>query len=134
MFYDFAVLVPAGTLESNPVVKTLKLTAGIIVRVDIGFPRGCNGYVYCRIKHEEHQILPNNPDQVFRWDGETIECPMYLPLVNAPFTLKAEAYSPSAIYEHTLSIRVAVMREEEMYPTTGVMGALRKFLKLVGVG
>lgn len=134
MFYDFSVEVPAGRPASNPVIQELKLTAGIIVRVDIGFPRGCNGYVYCRVKQGEHQILPHNPDQVFRWDGEAIECPMYLPLVTAPYTLKVEAYSPSAVYNHTLSIRVALMREEEMYPTTGVMGALRKFLKLVGVG
>lgn len=133
MFYEFAVAVPAYTLEVWPVKQVLKLTAGIIHHVEVEFPAGCRGYVYCKLLHQEHQLWPTNPQGSFRGEGYIIPITEYYPLVEAPYSLKAVAWSPDAIYDHTLRVRVGVLTEEELEPLKGLPGQFQKLFKLLGM-
>ena len=134
MYYDFAVVVPAGTKEATPVEQTLKLTKGIIHRVEVEFPGGCKGYVSLVILHEEHQLYPTDPDGVFNSNGYTIPIDDYFPLDTAPYELKAKGWSPNAVYDHTITVRIGVLPEELLSPLTGISGMFKKFFKLIGLG
>lgn len=134
MFYDFSIVIPADTLESAPVEQTLKLTAGVIQKVSILFPPGPHGMVKLRLRDNGHQFLPTNPDGYFATDDEVLDIDEFYELTTEPYSLKAIAYSPGTTYNHTLSVRIGVLRPEDVEKASGLMSALRKFLKLVGIG
>jgi len=132
MYYDFAVTVTAGKTEAAPVVEILKLTAGIIHRVEMEFPAGCRGYVYCKLFHQEHQVWPTNPQGTFRGEGYIIPIPEYYALTTAPYSLKAVAWSRDATHNHTLRVRVGLLTEEELEPLIELPAQFQKFFKLLG--
>lgn len=133
MYYDFAVTVPANTLDANPHTQELKLTAGVIQNVRVLFPPGPHGMVKVRLMHEAHQFLPTNPDGYFASDNEPITIDEYYTLDAEPFGLTVVASSPGTAYPHTIPIRIGVLRPEEVEASSGLMSALRKFLNLIGV-
>ena len=56
MFYDFAITIPAKTPESAPVEEELKLTHGIIHRVEVEFYPGPRRYAWVKIFRGGHQV------------------------------------------------------------------------------
>jgi hypothetical protein len=134
MYYDFAITVPAGTAENDPVVETLKLTKGIIHRVEVQFPPGCKGYVYLVLMHEGHQLFPENREGAFQTSGHTIPIDEHYPLKSRPFNLKAVAWAPDASHDHTITVRIGILPETVMSPLTELGVNLKRFFKLMGVG
>lgn len=134
MFYDFAVVVPAGTTEAAPKVETLKLTKGIIHRVEVEFPSGCKGYVSLALYHQEHQVWPTNPSGEFSTSGYTIPIDEHYRLHTKPYSLKARAWSPDATYNHTITVRIGILPQEVLSPLTGLGAMFKKFFKMLGIG
>ena len=133
MFYDYAVLIPAGTPEDDPVEQELNLTHGIIHRVEVEFPAGCRGYAYLAIYHREHQAFPTNINEAFNGEGYTIPIDEYFDLTEPPHNLLVRGWSPNAIYPHTITVRIGILPKEVLSPLTGIGGLFQKFFKLVGV-
>lgn len=130
MFYSFSLTVPAGKTEASPAKLDMKLSRGIITRVFIGFPVGCNRYVYCRVRDPGlHQVYPTNPDHVFRWSGSEIVWDEYHEL-GAPYTLVAEGWAPSAVYNHTIDFRFAVLPVEIAQPLLRLADIIDKLARL----
>jgi hypothetical protein len=53
LFFAWDVTIPANTLEAAPKTQTLKLTYGVITKVDVKYPAGCNGVVWVRVLRGE---------------------------------------------------------------------------------
>ena len=134
MFYDFAILIPAGTTEAAPKEETLKLTYGIIHRVEVEFTPGCHRYAFVRIYKDEHQLLPTNPDQAFASDGHTIVIDEHEELFYPPYTLVVRGYSPEADYDHTIIVRVGILPPQIIAPMAGFGGMFTKLFKILGIG
>lgn len=134
MFYDVEVLVPHLTPKSNPVVALIHATLGTVYRVEVGFPIGTRATVHCVIRYHEHQCWPTNPDGDFHWDGYTVCFDESLPIDSEPYELKVVAWSDADTYDYHLSVRIGILRKDELQPYSGIMGALQRFLHLVGVG
>lgn len=134
MFYDFTLTVPANTAKSAPASETMKLTTGIIHRVEIQFPSGCLGAVHVYLEHEGHQFLPSNPDGSFASDGYTIPIDEHYEIKSGLTDMWVRGWSDAEDYDHTITVRVGILPLETVSPFVGIIGALRKFLKLVGVG
>ncbi len=134
MYYDFAITVTAGKTEAAPKEQVLKLTHGIIHRIEIGFPPGCHNLVKVKLLHEEHQYLPTNPDGYFAADGYNIPIEDYFELYTEPYSLKFIGYAPDTTYDHEIHVRIGILPQEILSPTETVSGLLKKFLKLIGVG
>ena len=133
MFYDFAVTVPAGTLATSPVEQKLKLTEGVILRVDVEFPAGCRGYVSLVLKHEGHQLYPTNPSEQFNTEDFTVGIWDIYPLYTAPYSLTAIAWAPETNYPHTITVRVDEVRAEDLEAILPFLSGLSKLLRLMGV-
>jgi hypothetical protein len=132
MFYDYAVKVPAGTAKKTPYQATLKLTAGVILRLDVEFPAGCRGYVYATVNHGGHQLYPTNPSDALNAEGFTIQAWDLYPIVDAPFELKVLAWSPECTYDHTLTVRVDLVRIEDLINLLPFLAGLERLLEYVG--
>ncbi len=134
MWYHFTLTVPAGRLESNPVTKELKLTAGVIVWLGVGFPKGCKQLVKVRILEGSHQLFPTNPDEPAAWDGDIEGGLMYYELTEDENLLEAVGYSPGTAQGHDITIFINLLPKDVAYPTTQSTNILTKLAKLIGIG
>lgn len=134
MFYDFAVTVPASTAEASPVTQGMKLTTGIVHRVEVQFPAGCAGLAHCAVEHDGHQFLPTNPDGDFASDDFTVVIDEHYELKKGNTLMRARAWNDDDTYQHTITIRVGIMDSKLWLTLLKVITGLQKMLKLVGVG
>ena len=133
MFYDFAITVPKSTTEAIPVEQAMKLTKGVIHRVEIQFPIGTLALAHCKIYHDEHQFLPTNPEGSFASDGYVIPIDENFELSTVPYSLKARCWNDDDTYQHIITIRVGVLGGEWAILLMKVIKGLVKFLSLVGI-
>lgn len=134
MFYDFAIIVPKNRTEDIPVETELELTYGIIHRIEVQFPIGTQALAHCRILHRRAQKWPTNIDGSFASDGYVIPIDEHFDLTEPPHTLTAICWNDDDTYAHTITIRVGILPPEIVSPFAGVIGALKRFLKMVGLG
>ena len=128
MFYDFSFTIPANTPKAIPHTEDVKLTHGIIHRVEVGFPEGCVKLVHCVIKEGLHQHWPTNPDGSFNTDGYTIAFNEFLDFTRKPYILTLVGWSPTTIYPHTLEIRIGILPERVLLPEETFIQAFKKLL------
>jgi hypothetical protein len=133
MFYDFAITVPKSTTEAAPVTEELKLTHGVIHRIEVQFPVGTMALAHCQLRHWEHQAWPTNPPGSFASDGYTIVIDENFELDTAPYTLKAVCWNDDDTYPHIITVRVGVMESETAIFIIKALKALVKFLQMVGI-
>jgi hypothetical protein len=93
-----------------------KLCHGIIHKLDIVFPPGCLGLVFCAIYDNTHQVWPSNPDGYFRSDAEIISFREHLPFLTAPYELNVITFSVDDTYSHAIVVRVGVLPVQVLAP------------------
>lgn len=133
MFYDFAILIPAGRGEDNPVEEEINLTYGIIHRVEVEFYPGPRRYVWVKIFHRDHQIWPTNLDGSFQTDGYTIAFDEYEEMLESPYVLKVRGYSPNADYPHVVTVRIGILESKAAITLLSALKGLMRLLKLMGI-
>jgi len=109
MLYSWDITVPANTTVADPVRQDLKLGYGVVSQVTVLFPPGCARLVHLRIFRGANQIWPSTSDQDLSGDTFPIEWPEYYELVNHPFVVVARLWNEDDTYEHTVTIRIAVL-------------------------
>lgn len=109
MFFAWDISVPAGTPEASPTTQILKLTAGVMTKVAVKYPEGCHRLVKVRLKHWESQLIPLSRGEWLTGNDESVETDTYFELATGPYELKFEGASPSAGYDHTVTVRVTVL-------------------------
>ena len=134
MFYDFSITVPHLTPEYDPIEQILPLTAGVVQKLSIQFPRGTFALVHVKLLYHEYQVWPTNPDGSFNADGYPLEWEESYPLDTEPYEMKAVLWSDADTYDYDINIRLSILRTEDVEKQSGVISALKSFLKLVGVG
>jgi hypothetical protein len=131
VFFAWDILIEAGTLENDPVVQILKLSAGIIVKVEVKFPDGCHGEVKVRLLRNEQQLIPLNRDDWVTGDAETVTTPEYYELTETPTQLKFIAMSPTTFYDHTVTVRITIL-PKPIASLMPVMDLLARLMQRLG--
>jgi hypothetical protein len=103
MLFDYDLTIPAATAQASPASTIVKLTRGTLTRVDVLFPPGCASLVFVRVRDRLHQIVPANPEASLNWDGAIIRSDFELELVDSPYEIILEGWSPDAAYPHTVT-------------------------------
>jgi hypothetical protein len=111
MFHAWDITIPAGTPDNAPLVQELPLTAGVITKVEIKFPMGCNGLVKVRLSRWTFQLVPLTKNQWVTGNNETVPSETHYELLEHPFFLMFEGSSPSTTYAHRITIRINVEQE-----------------------
>ena len=109
MFSAWDITVPADTPLLAPITQKLKLPAGIISKIDIKFPSGCNGMVKVVIKRWTFQLVPLSSGEWITGNDETVPTETTYELLETPFEIEFQACSPSTTYEHKITIRIEVI-------------------------
>lgn len=105
--YEF--ILPISGSENTPQKHTLKVPAGILDTIEVGFPLGCERLARLKIFYHTMQILPYNLDSSLGFDDYIIKVSMNLPLDTEPFELELLGWNEDDLFEHTLSIAVNVI-------------------------
>lgn len=133
MYYDFAVTVPANTAKTSPVKQALKITHGIIHRVEIQFPAGCAGLAHCKINDALHQRWPTNPPGDFSSDDFIIGIDENLEFFTEPYQLEAICWNTDDTYQHIITIRIGLLESKAALMLLSVIKGMSKMLRLMGV-
>lgn len=133
MFYAWDITVTANTLTTSPKEQLLKITKGVITRIDVKFPCGCHGLVKVRILRSEFQLVPLSKGEWITGDDETVPTEGFYKVDTAPAELKFVGCSPGTTYNHTVTVRVQVLPEivASFAPLADV---LNKFLRFITGG
>lgn len=124
MWFHYTLEIPAGTLESAPVEKPLKLTHGVVAWLGIPWQNGPNSLVKVRILHSRHQIFPINLDEPACGDGFIEGGKEHLELFEPPFALTAVGYSPECTHDHDVTILINVLPEIVAEPWKAQLGLM----------
>jgi hypothetical protein len=109
MYYETSLTIPAGTLKDSPVETVLKLTHGVVHRVEVEFPDGPSFLAGVAILYGPHQVWPTNPEGCFASNGHTIGFDDYYQMYFAPYALTIQGWAPEADYDHDVRVRVGVL-------------------------
>lgn len=95
---------PKNTLESAPLITTVKLTMGRLTGGSIYFPSGPAGKLHFIALVGLHQILPCNTGQNLRLDDCVFPFSLGFDLTEPPFELICETWNDSTLYDHALTL------------------------------
>jgi len=133
VFYAWDIIIPAGTPESAPVERDLRVTRGVLTRVDIKFPAGCHGLVKVRLLRYGSQLVPLSRGEWVTGDGETIPTEGYYEMEDEPLALRFVGCSPRTYYPHKITVRVQLTPEEIATPWQVLRDFVAIFKKLIGL-
>lgn len=103
MLFDFDLVIPAATPANSPVEQLAKLTRGNLKRIIVFFPPGPATLVHVVARHNLHQLTPANPEGDLNYDDIAIVSELDYDLVDSPYEIRMIGWSPSAVYEHTIT-------------------------------
>ena len=132
MFYRYSLLVPAATALTAPVTQEITLPAGIIHRVIVKFPVGCHQRVYFAIYQGANQQFPTGPAGWFQGDNENLDFLEHVENKHG-YHWYIKGASPDTNYPHTITVRVGVLREEDISPFTIVQDLVKIFKRMMGL-
>ena len=116
MYYDVSFTIPANTAKIAPEEQHVKLTHGVIHRVEIGFPSGCAGLAHLQIYEGGHQVWPANRQGSFNTDDYTIPIDDHYELFEEPYILTLVGWNLDDTYDHTLEVRFGILPPELLMP------------------
>lgn len=134
MLYEYDLIVPANTAEAEAVEQRMKLTAGVIHRVEVQFPIGTRALIHVQIFRGGHQVWPTNLDGNIKADGYVVAWDENYELSAGDNELVAKGWSTADTYSYTVSVRVGILAKEAVNPWAHLAGALSKVLKFFGAG
>lgn len=105
MLFDFDIIVPAGTLQSDPQSTLCKLTRGKLTQIRMLFPPGPATLVHIVVRHNLFQLMPANPEGDINFDDAVIISNLDYELSDSPYELQITGWSPTAVYEHTITVQ-----------------------------
>jgi len=109
MLFTKSFLVKTTHTVTNHKVAVIEIAQGIITWLSVLYPTGCHGMVHTIIKHHEHQIAPSTEEMSIIGDGTPIEWAEYYESYQPPYELKVELWGVDCTYNHTVTVRVAVL-------------------------
>jgi len=132
LIFAWDITISANTLATAQKEEILKLSKGVIIKVEVKFPPGCHGLVKVRLFHQESQLVPLSRGEWITGDDEAVSFPEYFELWTTPYHLKFRGCSPGTTYPHTVTVRISVLPKAiaSMIP---VIELLTRLLQRMGV-
>ncbi len=116
MIFKYEISTPANTSEANAMSTPMQVSKGIIHKLDVVFPPGCQRLLHVRINRALHQVFPLNPEASFASDAETISFREYVALNAEPYELQTITWNDDETYDHTIIVRLGILRKQIIAP------------------
>jgi len=112
MIYAWDITTEAAITQPNAMRTALKVTKGLVYRVEIEFPPGPLGLCHVSLWDGGYQVWPSNPDFDFHGDNGYITFEeTYLKLIE-PFEFTARTWNEDDTYAHQIHVRLGMVSSE----------------------
>jgi len=112
MIYSAEILLPKLAVPNPPTQKVLKVTKGLVYKVELQFPPGCAGLAHVGIFDGGHPCWPSSIGETFNVDAYTISFDdTYLKLA-APFQFEIWGYNEDEKWPHRIHVRIGLVSED----------------------
>lgn len=112
MIYTRNITIPANTPASNPTLQRMKISLGLIYKVEMQFPPGCGGLAHIVINDGGYQVWPSTTDSDFATDDYTISFEDTFLKQADPAEMQVYGYNEDETYEHTIQVRLGVASKD----------------------
>lgn len=102
-----SITIPAGTVETAPVIVEQELPQRVITRIDVHFPSGVHDEAYTSLFYGESQVFPYRKGEWVTGNAETVEDEPFIDLGEKKATINIRGKSPDALHDHTLIWRIS---------------------------
>jgi len=102
MLFAGEIFIPKGRALNNPIISPIKISKGLLHKIDVFFPPGNRCRAFVTFNQATHQLLPTNPDGYLKGDALTISGEVFLYLPEPPFVIDVHGFSPDAVFNHTV--------------------------------
>lgn len=130
MDFWFDKTTPANTAQDDALETKLHLCSGTIIQVWMFHPEGCHGLAYASVHHGGHQLYPNNPEKSYHGNAVPMTWSDNYKLGGPPI-LKLKTWNLDDTYDHTVYVRVTVLRPEESPGIAAMLQILRAIQALL---
>lgn len=130
MIYSFSDTIPKLTTRANARRTVMRVTRGIVHKIEIQFPVGCAEVAKCTINDALHQIWPTNSNSYFASDGHVISFEESYEILTRPYVLDLWTWNDSLDFPHTLTVNIGILPKKALIHYI-VPEAVRLFLNKV---
>jgi hypothetical protein len=119
MYYQSTISTPANTSSDTPLITTLQLARGLIVKIIVAFPPGPAGLCHVQIKDKGWQIAPWSIGEDLAWDNFVFEMTPKYEMISEPYEVTILSWNDDDSYEHKVFVGFEMV-EGDIVPVGGV--------------
>lgn len=112
MIYLQNITTPANTPTTSPLKTVVKITKGLVFKLELSFPPGPSGLLHVYIKHGGHKVWPSGSLDAFCGDNNTISFDDVFLVQQPPYSFDIYTYNNDDTYEHSVNVRIGLVSQE----------------------
>ena len=115
MIYTLDVTTPANTAKIAPLETLIRLTRGLVYRVEIDFPAGAVGLHHVTIHDGGFQVWPSTNHQTFHQDAVSIGFDETYFKLSPPYEFLIRTYNLDDTFPHLVQVRIGLVSDERLW-------------------
>lgn len=112
MIYSANITTVANTLATNLKKTTIRVTKGLVYKVEFYYPAGSAGLMGLAVFDGLYQVWPSSVGEFFLSDDETISFDDLYLKESAPFEFQCYTYNVDTVYDHLVGVRIGLVSSE----------------------
>lgn len=112
MVYSETITVTANRAKVDAVDTSLKVTKGLVWKIEVDFPPGCCGLTHVQVFDGSYQLFPASPGDSLHGDGAVIAFDDSYLKDAAPFSFIVKTWNLDTIWDHTIQVRIGMASAE----------------------
>lgn len=107
--YCEKLTIPAGTPEASPIPLEITIGQKYVVKMEVGFPYGCNYMVKAKIQYGIKQFWPEKRDTWLTGNGEVTSWEERYEMPSINETLIVYGAAPGTKYDHDIVVKIMTL-------------------------
>ena len=112
MVFSVSITTTSATAKTGAKRTFLKVSKGLVYRMEVEFPPGCCGLLHCQVFDGSYQLYPASPDDSFHSDARVIGFDDLYLKSGAPFEFVVKTWNLDDTWDHTIQVRIGMASSE----------------------
>jgi len=116
MIYTAQITISKNTAYGSRASTNIGCGVGVIHKIDIVLPPGCEQLVHVALYEGGHPFAPTNEGMSFTGDGEVISFPEFYEFKDVPHIVTVWTWNTDECYNHTILVRIYMLPKWLLIP------------------
>ena len=112
MIYQATIKTPIILYTLHPLRTVLKVSKGLVYKIEVDFPPGPQSLLKVRIFDGGHQMWPSSPDECFKTDNYCISFDDTFLKLAEPFQFDILTWNEDDTYSHNVTVRIGMVSQD----------------------